>query len=84
MFKVLARARVSLERLDVQVCRLEWTFGVFEIRARVRVSLGRVDVHVCHMHGQLECLKYACARGCAGSARYAEAMHEVVFPDADV
>jgi hypothetical protein len=31
----------------------------------------------------LECLKYACAHGCPGSARYAEALNEVVLPDVD-
>ena len=29
------------------VCRPEWTFGVFEVRATRRVSLGRGDVRVC-------------------------------------
>ena len=31
------------------VCRLEWTFGVFEVRARARVSLGREHVLLCHV-----------------------------------
>ncbi len=34
-------------------------------------------------YGHLECLKYACAHGCPGSARYAEALNEVVLPDVD-
>jgi hypothetical protein len=28
-------------------------------------------------------LKYACERGCPDSARYAEALREIVIPDAD-
>ena len=42
VFEVRARARVSLGRGDVLVCRHEWTVGVFEVRARGRMSLGRV------------------------------------------
>ena len=34
-------------------------------------------------NGHLEILKYACERGCPGSARYAEALNEVVIPDVD-
>ena len=34
-------------------------------------------------NGHLECLKYACERGCPDSARYAEALREIVIPDAD-
>ena len=33
--------------------------------------------------GYLECLEYALARKCPGSARYAEALNEVVIPDVD-
>jgi hypothetical protein len=35
------------------------------------------------LNGYLEMLKYACAQGCPGSVRYAEALNEVVIPDAD-
>ena len=34
-------------------------------------------------NGHLECLKYACAHGCPGSAPYVKALNEVVLPDAD-
>jgi len=34
-------------------------------------------------NGYLECLEYALARKCPGSARYAEALNEVVLPDVD-
>jgi len=45
VFEVRARARVSLERVYVQLGRREWTVGVFEVRTRARVSLELEDVH---------------------------------------
>ena len=67
--KLRARERVSLGRGDVRVCRLEWTFGVFEVRARERVSLERGDVPRCRLNGHLECLKYAHENGCPWDER---------------
>jgi len=45
--------------------------------------LGREYVLFAAKNGHLECLKYACAHGCPGSAPYVKALKEVVLPDAD-
>ena len=64
VFEVRARARVSLGRGDVRVCRLN---GHLECLKYAREHGCPWDEETCRLaalNGQLECLKYAHENGC--------------------
>ena len=69
-----------------ETCRDAACNGHLECLKYARENECPWDENTCRdaaLGGHLEMLKYVCAQGCPGSAPYAEALNEVVIPDAD-